>query len=95
MAHVDYACAGALLFRTELGGHGGQVIPRVGEAVVVDDAPYQVVDVEYWARRLGEASRRACIPTVHLIPISPTDWEQRLQRRKLRDAVQDAPPVRY
>jgi hypothetical protein len=62
--------------------------------VVIDDAPYQVVDVEYWARRLGSSDRRLVCPTVYVIPVSASEWEQRLERRAPR-AREGKPPVRY
>src|SRR5690606_15394484 len=62
MPYVEYACEGRLLFRTET-TEGSQFVPRVHEIVVIDDAPYQVVDVEYWARKMGATDRRFVWPT--------------------------------
>ena len=93
MPHVEYASEGRLLFRAE-SPDGALVVPRIGEVVVIDDAPYQVIDVEYWAQRLGATDRRQVRPTVYVVPIAKDEWEQRLRRRTPR--VSDAkPPVRY
>ncbi len=93
MPYVEYACEGRLLFRTET-TEMAQAVPRVHEIVVIDDEPYQVVDVEYWARRLGSTERRFVWPTVYVIPLSKDEWALRLERRNTRDKSQ-APPVRY
>ena len=93
MPHVEFACEGRLLFRTE-SADGAQPVPRVNEVVMIDDEPYQVVDVEYWARRVGSSDRRLVFPTVYVVPVVPEDWERRLERRNVR--IRDAkPPVRY
>jgi hypothetical protein len=93
MPYVEYACEGRLLFRTET-TEAAQFVPRIHEIVVIDDEPYQVVDVEYWARRLGSTDRRFVWPTVYVIPLSNEDWKLRLERRNLREKPQ-GPPVRY
>ena len=93
MPYVEYACEGRLLFRTET-TEAAQFVPRVHEIVVIDDEPYQVVDVEYWARRLGSTDRRFVWPTVYVIPLSNEDWKLRLERRNARDKP-EGPPVRY
>ncbi|EDM78514.1 hypothetical protein PPSIR1_33404 [Plesiocystis pacifica SIR-1] len=93
MPYVEYASEGRVLFRTE-SSDGAQTVPRIHEIVVVDDRPYQVVDVEYWARRLGSKDRRSVWPTVYLIPVSDEDWKRRLERRVVREKP-DGPPVRY
>ena len=49
------------------------------EVVMVDDEPYQVVDVEYWARRVGASDRRMVVPTVYLLPIDAESWQRRVQ----------------
>ncbi|HEY0138191.1 MAG TPA: hypothetical protein VGB85_29090 [Nannocystis sp.] len=93
MPYVEYACEGRLLFRTET-TEDVQFVPRIHEVVVIDDAPYQVVDVEYWARRLGSSDRRLVCPTIYVIPVGAAEWEQRLERRTPR-ARDGKPPVRY
>ena len=93
MPYVEYACEGRLLFRTET-TEAAQFVPRIHEIVVIDDEPYQVVDVEYWARRLGSTDRRFVWPTVYVIPLSNDDWKLRLERRNLREEP-DGPPTRY
>jgi len=93
MPYVEYACEGRLLFRTEA-TEAAQFVPRVHEIVVIDDEPFQVVDVEYWARRLGSTDRRFVWPTVYVIPLSNEDWKLRLERRNLKDKPA-GPPVRY
>ena len=93
MPYVEYACEGRLLFRTEA-SEGAQYVPRIHEIVVIDDAPYQVVDLEYWARRLGSSDRRLVWPTVYVVPVRSEDWKQRLERRVARDG-EGGPPVRY
>lgn len=93
MPYVEYACEGRLLFRTET-TEGAQFVPRVHEIVVIDDNPYQVVDVEYWARKLGSNDRRFVWPTVYVIPVPPEEWTLRLERRNLREKPA-GPPVRY
>ena len=93
MPYVEYACEGKLLFRTET-TEGPQIVPRIHEIVVIDEQPYQVVDVEYWARRLGSTDRRFVWPTVYVIPVSSDDWKLRLERRN-RKAESTGPPVRY
>ena len=93
MPYVEYASEGRLLFRTET-TEAAQVVPRIHEIVVIDDEPYQVVDIEYWARRVGSHDRRVVWPTVYVIPLSDEDWKLRLERRNLK--VKPAgPPVRY
>lgn len=93
MPYVEYACEGRLLFRTET-TEGAQFVPRVHEIVVIDDEPYQVVDVEYWARRMGATDRRFVWPTVYVIPVPSDEWELRLARRNAK-ASSGTPPVRY
>lgn len=93
MPYVEYACEGRLLFRTET-TEGAQFVPRMHEIVVIDDTPYQVVDVEYWARRMGATDRRFVWPTVYVIPVPTEDWELRLERRNSR-TDHGKPPVRY
>ncbi len=93
LAYVEYACEGRLLFKTE-NTDGALVVPRIHEVVIIDDEPYQVVDVEYWARRLGSTDRRFVLPTVYLVPLSSEDWELRLDRRN-RKPRDGSPPVRY
>jgi hypothetical protein len=93
MPYVEYACEGRLLFRTET-TEAAQFVPRIHEIVVIDDEPYQVVDVEYWARRLGSTDRRFVWPTVYVIPLSNDDWKLRLERRNLKPKPA-GPPVRY
>lgn len=93
MPYVEYACEGRLLFRTET-TEGAQFVPRIHEVVVIDDEPYQVVDVEYWARRMGSTDRRFVWPTVYVIPVPSEEWEQRLERRNAREP-RGRPPVRY
>jgi hypothetical protein len=93
MPYVEYACEGRLLFRTET-TEGAQFVPRIHEIVVIDDEPYQVVDVEYWARKVGSNERRFVWPTVYVIPIANDDWKLRLERRNLREKP-PGPPVRY
>lgn len=93
MPYVEYACEGRLLFRTET-TEGAQVVPRIHEVVVIDDEPYQVVDVEYWARRLGSTDRRYVWPTVYVVPVEAEEWKRRLERRNTRERP-GAPPIRY
>jgi hypothetical protein len=93
MSYVEYACEGRLLFRAEA-REGAVVVPRVNEVVMIDDEPYQVVDIEYWARRVGASDRRTVSPTVYLMPIDPESWQRRLARRQPREGG-DAPPLRY
>lgn len=93
MPYVEYACEGRLLFRTET-TEGAQVVPRIQEVVVIDDEPYVVVDVEYWARRLGSTDRRFVWPTVYVVPIDKDEWQRRLERRIARERG-GGPPVRY
>jgi hypothetical protein len=93
MPYVEYACEGRLLFRTET-TEGAQVVPRIQEVVVIDDEPYVVVDVEYWARRLGSTDRRFVWPTVYVVPIDKEEWQRRLERRIARERG-GGPPVRY
>lgn len=93
MPYVEYACEGRLLFRTET-TEGSQFVPRVHEIVVIDGKAYQVVDVEYWARKMGATDRRFVWPTVYVIPMSSEDWALRLERRNMR-VEHGKPPVRY
>jgi hypothetical protein len=93
MPYVEYACEGRLLFRTET-TEGAQVVPRIQEVVVIDDEPYVVVDVEYWARRLGSTDRRFVWPTVYVVPIDKEEWQRRLERRITRERGA-GPPIRY
>ena len=93
MPYVEYACEGRLLFRTET-TEGSQFVPRMHEIVVIDDTPYQVVDVEYWARRMGATDRRFVWPTVYVIPVPTEEWELRLERRNSRPD-HGKPPIRY
>jgi hypothetical protein len=90
MPQVEFACEGRVLFRAASGGDP-EAIPRLHEVVVIDERPYQVIDVEYWARRLGATDRRTLWPVVHLVPIAEEEWQRRLQRRG--PAV--SPPRRY
>jgi hypothetical protein len=93
MPYVEYACEGRLLFRTET-TEGAQVVPRLHEVVVIDDEPYQVVDVEYWARRMGSSDRRMMWPTVYVVRVPAEVWSARLERRNAR-GPEGNPPVRY
>ncbi|MCA9694140.1 MAG: hypothetical protein R3A51_03225 [Nannocystaceae bacterium] len=93
MPYVEYACEGRLLFRTET-SESAQFVPRIHEIVVIDDVPYQVVDVEYWARRLGSSDRRLVWPTVYVLPVSADDWELRRERRHKRKSA-GSPKIRY
>ncbi len=93
MPYVEYACEGRLLFRTET-SENSQFVPRVNEIVVIDDIPYLVVDVEYWARRLGSNDRRLVWPTVYVVPMHNEEWERRRERRIVR-APPEKPPKRY
>ena len=93
MPYVEYASEGRLLFRTE-STDGGTYVPRIGEVVVIEESPYQVVDVEYWARRLGASDCRVVWPTVYVVPIAKEEWEQRLRRRVPREG-EAKPPIRY
>ncbi|MGB1275931.1 MAG: hypothetical protein ACPG77_09290 [Nannocystaceae bacterium] len=93
MPYVEYACEGRLLFRTET-SENSQFVPRVNEIVVIDDVPYLVVDVEYWARRLGSNDRRLVWPTVYVVPMQSEEWERRRERRIVR-APTEKPPKRY
>ncbi len=93
MPYVEYACEGRLLFRTET-TEAAQFVPRIHEVVVIDDEPYTVVDVEYWARRHGSSDRRFVWPTVFVVPLDSEEWQRRLERRHKRDKS-GGPPVRY
>lgn len=93
MPQVDYACEGRLLFTAQTTDEA-PFVPRIHEIVVIDDAPYQVVDVEYWARRAGSIDRRLVSPTVYVTPVSAEDWKLRLERRTPRESL-GRPPVRY
>ena len=93
MPYVEYACEGHILFRTET-TEAAQFVPRIHEIVVIDDEPYQVVDVEYWARRMGSTDRRFVWPTVYMIPLSNEDWKLRLERRNKKEKP-SGPPTRY
>jgi hypothetical protein len=93
MSYVEYACEGQLLFRSEV-RDGPAHVPRIHEVVMIDDEPYQVVDVEYWARRVGSSDRRAVWPTVYLLPIDEAAWKRRQERRVSR-ADEGEPPIRY
>lgn len=93
MPYIEYACEGRLLFRTET-TEAAQVVPRIHEVVLIDDKPHQVVDVEYWARRLGANDRRMIWPTVHVVPISEEDWQHRLERRTVEN-LSPKSPKRY
>ena len=57
MPLVEFACDGQLLFTVEASKRLG-MLPRIGEALVVEEARYVVVDVEYGARRAGDPQRR-------------------------------------
>ena len=92
MAQVEYACQGRLLFRSEL--RDGALLPRINEIVVVEETAYVVIDVEYWARRLGTGDRRALWPTVYLAELGEDDWQLRLERRG-RGLDQGETPKRY
>lgn len=93
MPYVDYACQGRLLFRTRYNG-GRQHVPRIDEVVVLDERPYRVVDVEYWARREGNGEPLTTWPTVYLLAIEPADWQRRLERRR-EEAGEGHIPRRY
>ncbi len=93
MSAVEYACEGRLLFRAE-SKDGAVLVPRLNEMVMVDDEPYQVVDIEYWARRVGSSDRRVLWPTVFLVPVDPEAWQRRLERRTPPER-EAKPPVRY
>ena len=93
MPHVEYASEGKLLFRSE-SDDSPLFVPRIHEIVVIDDEPYQVVDVEYWARRLGSTDRRQISPTVYVVPVDAEDWKNRLERRNPRTKGQ-GPRMRY
>lgn len=93
MPYVEYACQGKLLFRTEQ-AESPHPVPRIHEIVVIDDEPYQVVDVEYWARRLGSTDRRVMWPTVYVLPVPEEEWTRRLERRNPPEPG-PKPPVRY
>ena len=93
MPYVEYASEGRLLFRTET-TEGAQFVPRIHEIVIIDDEPFQVVDIEYWARRMGTTDRRFVWPTVYVIPVAAKEWERRLERRNSKPD-EGTPPVRY
>jgi len=93
MPLVEFACDGQLLFTVEASKRFG-TLPRIGEAVVVEDARYVVVDVEYWARRAGDPQRRELWSVVHLRALGEQEWAQRLERRQPA-AEHATPPVRY
>ena len=93
MPYVEYACGGRLLFRTK-STDGAQHVPRIGEIVVLDERPYQVVDVEYWARRENGGEPRRTWPTVYVAQIDQDEWQRRLERRKER-LESHVPPRRY
>ena len=65
MPLVEFACDGQLLFTVEASKRLG-MLPRIGEALVVEEARYVVVDVEYGARRAGDPQRRELWPVVHV-----------------------------
>ncbi|RMH00433.1 MAG: hypothetical protein D6705_00405 [Deltaproteobacteria bacterium] len=92
MAQVAFARAGTVLFHVDEGHL--RSVPRIGEVVVVDDVPHDVVDVEYWARPIGSLDRRTLVATVHLRPIDAADWELRRTRRTAPPRPK-GPPVRY
>lgn len=77
MALVEYACGGKLLFSAE----PSEPVPRLSEVVIVDDQPYRVVDVEYWARRHGATERRSLSVRVYLERVGDGDWALRQARR--------------
>lgn len=84
MTYVEFACEGRLLMRVPSVAPAAHV-PRIGEVVVLDERPYEVVDVEYWARRPeGNRELAGTWPTVHVIPFAPERWERRLERRRLQ-----------
>lgn len=90
MSYVEFACEGRLLMRVPSAAAASHV-PRVGEVVVLDEKPYEVVDVEYWARRPeGNGSSAGTWPTVHVSPFSKERWEQRLKRRAVSKAAREA-----
>ena len=93
MPHVEFACEGRILFRAD-SPDGAAVIPRIHEVMIVDETPYQVVDVEYWARPVGTTERRVLAPTVYLSPLSSAAWQER-QARRAPAPVEPSPPVRY
>lgn len=87
MSYLEFACEGRLLMRLP-GPSGGEQVPRIGEVVVLDERPYEVVDVEYWARRPdGKGEKAELSPTVHVNPISAQRWEARLMRRQARKSA--------
>ena len=84
-----------MLFRTEM-TDAALAVPRIDEVVVIDEQPYQVVDVEYWARRVDRTSdRRFTCPTVYVVPIHAQAWQIRLERRQLKKKFSKGPPQRY
>ncbi|MGB1698338.1 MAG: hypothetical protein ACPHRO_00195 [Nannocystaceae bacterium] len=93
MPLVEFACDGQLLFTVEASKRLG-MLPRIGEALVVEEARYVVVDVEYGARRAGDPQRRELWPVVHVRALDPEAWAQRLERRQ-PGAEHATPPVRY
>lgn len=93
MPRVEFACDGQLLFTVE-GSKRQGALPRIGEALVVEDARYVVVDVEYWGRRAGDPHHRELWPVVHLRALSDEEWSQRLERRQPA-SERATPPVRY
>ena len=69
-------------------------LPRTGEALVVEDDRYVVVDVVYWARRAGATDRRELWPVVHLSPLDEEAWARR-SSGACRRPPHGKPPVRY
>ncbi len=92
MAQVAFAREGTVLFHVDEAHL--RTLPRIGEIVVVDDVPHDVVDVEHWARPIGNLDRRTLTATVYLRPVAPDDWEHRKARRHA-PARPKGPPVRY
>jgi len=90
MPYVEYVCEGRVLFRSAV-AEEISVVPRLHELVVLDERPFQVVDVEYWSRRLGASDRRTVWPVVHVLALSDEEWEHRRTRRFPRAD----PPLRY
>lgn len=93
MPRVEFACDGQLLFTVE-GSKRQGALPRIGEALVVEDARYVVVDVEYWGRRAGDPQHRELWPVVHLRALNDEEWSRRLERRQ-PTSEHATPPVRY
>jgi len=93
MPNVEFACEGRLLFRTE-SDEPSRPVPRMHEIVVINERPYQVVDVEYWVRQSGLGESREIWPTVYLVALDNDAWRQRIDRRKGR-LNKERLPTRY